>query len=110
MVAARVRNSPQNQSIPCAGANLFRRVCRSVCHATPLIPALRHAEAKPVFSGRICGWTSTRLDGARGRRSQVDVEEVVDAMPGIAQNVFAGKVVKFARVHHESNEIDLALL
>jgi len=48
--------------------------------------------------------------GARGRRSQVGIEEVVHAMPGVAECMFASEVVKFARVHHEGNEIALTFL
>src|SRR2546425_2963912 len=50
------------------------------------------------------------LVAAREISTQVQSEKVVDPMPGIAENVCAAKVMKLARVHHESNEVALALL
>src|SRR6266403_2787066 len=55
-------------------------------------------------------------DGQRGLaalavgRTQIGVEKVRHAMPGVTQNVFAAKVMKFARVHHESDEIAFTFL
>jgi len=35
----------------------------------------------------------------------VQREEIIDAMPCVAQHVLARKVVEFARIHHEGDQI-----
>lgn len=37
--------------------------------------------------------------------AQMRVEEVVDAVPCVAENVFAAEIVELARVHHEGDKI-----
>src|SRR5215468_6104872 len=58
--------------------------------------------------------TLVLLAGIRTRscsgRPQVSVKKLVDAMPRIAQHVLAAEVMKFARVHHERNQIALVFL
>src|SRR5215467_13021256 len=42
-----------------------------------------------------------------GRRVQVSVKKIVDAVPSVQQHVFAAEVVKFTGVDHEGNEVAL---
>jgi len=35
----------------------------------------------------------------------VKVEEIVDAVPGVAEDVFAAEVVEFAGIHHEGEKV-----
>src|SRR5205814_433426 len=51
-----------------------------------------------------------RIEGIVPLRHEVRVEELLDAMPGVAQHVLAGEVMELARIRHELHQAALAVL